>query len=160
MGIVLLVIGLVAAGVVADFAAENASGLAGTQAVDLFGQTFHLSTRNLVLAGAILVAAAVLLIGLGVALLARRRHASRRALEIRVDTLANRGAMLEAQNAVLTQENANLRTRAMELERQAAEGEPDPVPGFGRPSTKVSETALLSPPVPRGDTGEPTQLVG
>jgi hypothetical protein len=151
MGILVLLFGLAAAGVLADVAVENHSGSAPTEAVDVFGQTVHLSTPELAVAGAVLGAAAVVLIGLGLALLGlrlgRRRgqQAERRELDQRLEHLSARSSLLESQNASLMLENEELRRRAEELERTDAGREAQPE-GFGPPSRQVSGTALISPP--------------
>jgi hypothetical protein len=148
LGILVIVLGLAAAGVLADAAVENAAS-GPRHAVDVFGQTVHLSTPQLAVAGAILGAVAVLLIGVGLVLLGRRRarrrgHApDQRELERRVEQLAARSRLLESQNAALTQENSALRLRAEELETEAA---PVPSEEFGPAAGQVSKTALISPP--------------
>jgi uncharacterized protein HemX len=151
MGILVLLLGLAAAGVLADVAVQNDPGLAPKQAVDVFGQTLHLSNRELVVAGAILGAAAVLLVAAGLALLGMRlgrrrdQQAARQDLEKRTEHLTARARLLESQNAALSQENAALKLRAEELERAAG---PAGSEGFGPPSGQVAETALIAPPPP------------
>jgi hypothetical protein len=153
MGILVLLLGLAAAGVLADGVIENGSGPGPGQAVDVFGRTLHLSTPEVALAGAILGAAAVVLIGLGLALLGlrlgRRRgqKAQRRELDERLEHLAARSNLLESQNASLMLENEALRRRAEELEHGAAAPGSEPE-GFGPPATQVSPTALIAPPPP------------
>src|SRR5439155_19182543 len=121
IGIVMMLLGLATAGVLADAAVENASTGSG-HAVDLFGQTLHPSTLQLAVAGAILGAATVVLIGTGLALLLGRRRNRRAAapdraeLERRVEQLAARSRLLESQNSALTQENSALRQQAEDLE--------------------------------------------
>jgi cell division protein FtsB len=166
IGIVVILLGLAAAGVLADAAVENASA-AGTHTVALFGQTVHPSTVQLAVGGAILGALAVILVGTGVAVLraVRRRHRApgpdRRELERRVDQLAARSRLLESQNASLNQENEALRQRAEELE-----GESPPPSGrpeeFGPPARQVSKTALILVPPPPAPPGEnvPRQQAG
>ncbi|MDP9340929.1 MAG: hypothetical protein M3Q23_02225 [Actinomycetota bacterium] len=160
LAIVALLLGLAAAGVLVDVVVENGSGPA--HGVAVFGQTMHLSIRELAVAGAILGAAVVILVAVGLALLARRRgrrraqgtgwQPDRQELERRVEQLAARSRLLESQNASLNQENLALRQRAEELE-PATERSPE----FGPAGSQVSKTALISappPPVPPGG-GEP-----
>lgn len=166
IGIVMMLLGLATAGVLADAAVENASTGSG-HAVDLFGQTLHPSTLQLAVAGAILGAATVVLIGTGLALLLGRRRNRRAAvpdraeLERRVEQLAARSRLLESQNSALTQENSALRQQAEELEdRSGGPGAANP-DAFGPPARQVSKTALISvPPAPAPPGGEPTDHRG
>ena len=91
MGILLILIGLVAGGVVADFLVENDLATAPDQTVALFGGSFRLSTPEVVLGGAVLGALSVLLVIVGVGFL-RGSWGRRRALKRRL-------AMLEQENA-------------------------------------------------------------
>jgi len=152
MGIVLFLLGLATAGAVADFAIENGLATAPDQAFRVFGQTAHLSTTELTVAGAILGAATVILIVLGAALLGhwvgrrREEQAERQEHVQRLKTITAQSSLLQSQNAVLVEENTALRRRAEELEQAAArdvEGS-----GFGPPSRQVAETALITPPPP------------
>jgi hypothetical protein len=65
MGVLLILLGLIAAGVLADFLVENDLATAPDQAVGLFGGSFRLSTPEVVLGGAVLGALSVLLVILG-----------------------------------------------------------------------------------------------
>jgi len=118
MGMLLILLGLVAAGVVADFLVENDLATAPDQTVALFGGSFQLSTPEVVLGAAVLGALSVLLVILGVGFL-RGSWGRRRVLKRRV--------------AVLEQENASHRARenlaaavdSLPLqESQAVTGEP------------------------------------
>jgi hypothetical protein len=97
MGILLILLGLVAAGVVADFLVENDLATAPDQTVALFGGSFRLSTPDVVLGGAVLAALSVQLLILGVGILRGSWGRRRRVLRRRV--------------ALLEQENASLRAR-------------------------------------------------
>lgn len=100
MGIALILLGLLAAGTVADFLLENELGDAG-QAFALFGGTFTLSQTEVVLGAAVLGALAVLFLGLGMGL-ARGSWGRRR-------NERHRMSGLEEENAALARENAELR---------------------------------------------------
>jgi hypothetical protein len=160
IGIAMILLGMAAGGVLADAAVENAS-TGSRHAVDLFGQTLHPSTLQLAVAGAILGAATVVLIGMGLALLVGRRRNRRGAvpdraeLERQVEHLAARARLLESQNAALTQENSALREQAEELEgRPDGPGAANP-DAFGPPARQVSKTALISvPPAPAPPGGQ------
>src|SRR5438034_2853214 len=99
MGLLLILLGLVSAGVVVDFLIENDLAAASDQTVALFGGSFRLSTPEVVLGAAVLGALSVLLLILGVGFL-RGSWGRRRALKRRV--------------AVLEQENALHRASARE----------------------------------------------
>lgn len=111
MGIVLLIIGLLAAGVVADFLIEN--GLPGgpDQNFELLGGTFGLSTGELVLGAAILGALAITLVALGLGLLGVR-WGRRRERIAEVREREQRLGQLETRNVELERENTALRARA------------------------------------------------
>jgi hypothetical protein len=96
MGVLLIVLGLAAAGVVADYAVENHIATAPNEPLVLFGATFHFSTPEVVLTGAVLGALAVIFVILGLGLL-RGSWGRRRALKRRI--------------AQLEQENTNLITQ-------------------------------------------------
>ena len=65
MGIALILLGLLAAGLVVDFAAENWSAGTADLTFALFGGSFTLTQMQVVLAAAVLGAAAVVLCALG-----------------------------------------------------------------------------------------------
>ncbi len=116
MGILLIVLGLVFAGLVADFVVENNLASAPAEPFVMFGGTFdRMSPAGVVLAGAILGVLAVVFVMLGLGLL-RGSWGRRRALKQRV--------------ADLEQENAQVLSR----ERLAAEVKPrEDEPPEGQP---------------------------
>ena len=71
MGVLLILLGLAAAGLVADFVVENDLTTAPNQTVDLFGGSFQLSLPEMVLGAAVLGALAVVLVILGLGLRSR-----------------------------------------------------------------------------------------
>lgn len=94
MSAFLILLGLVAAGVVADFIVEN--GLNGPdQSFELIGNSFHLSMSELVAAAAVLGALAVTLIVLGIWLL-RGSHGRRRTTKSRVADLERENTELRS----------------------------------------------------------------
>lgn len=93
MGIALILLGLLAAGLVVDFAAENWSAGTADQTFALFGGSFTLTQMQVVLAAAVLGAAAVVLCALGARLLRGSRGRRR--------TVQRRIADLERENAAL-----------------------------------------------------------
>jgi hypothetical protein len=98
VGVLLVVLGLASVGLVADYLVENELMSAPADSFSLFGATFELSEPELVLVAAILGAAAVVFVMLGVGLL-RGSWGRRRALKQRV-------ADLERENAeVLSREH-------------------------------------------------------
>jgi hypothetical protein len=86
MGIVLILLGLAAAGLVVDFAVENWSSAANEVTFSLFGGSFTATQVELVIAGAVLGAVAIALCVLGAGLLrgsrGRRRSTKRRMSEL------------------------------------------------------------------------------
>ena len=97
MWILLILLGLVAAGTVADFVVENHLTTAPDQAFVLFRHSFELSRPKLVLAGAILGALAILFLGFGLGLVQGRRG-RRRGLK----TLEQENAELRAKLNLVT----------------------------------------------------------
>jgi uncharacterized integral membrane protein len=94
MSAFLILLGLVAAGVVADFIAEN--GLNGPdQSFQLVGSSFHLPTSEVVLAAAVLGALAVTVIALGIWLL-RGSRGRRRGMKSRVADLERENTELRS----------------------------------------------------------------
>jgi hypothetical protein len=93
MGIVLILLGLFAAGLVVDFAAENWSAGTADLTFALFGGSFTLTQMQVVLGAALLGAAAVVLCTLGAQLLRGSRGRRR--------TVQRRIADLERENAAL-----------------------------------------------------------
>jgi hypothetical protein len=95
MGMLLIVLGLAAAGVVADFAVENDLTTAPDQAVSLFGGSFSFSFPEVVLGAAVVGALAVLLVILGLGLL-RGSWGRRRALKRQIADLRQENADLHS----------------------------------------------------------------
>ena len=86
MGLLLILLGLGAAGLVADYVVENDLTTAPSQSVNLLGGSFNLSQPKLVLAAALLGALAVVLVMLGLGLL-RGSWGRRRALKRQISDL-------------------------------------------------------------------------
>jgi hypothetical protein len=89
MGMLLILLGLAAAGLVADFVVENDLATAPSQTVSLLGGSFNLSLPGLVLGAAVLGALAVLLVMLGLGLLrgswGRRRALKKQIADLRLE---------------------------------------------------------------------------
>ena len=89
MGMLLILIGLAAAGLVADFVVENDLTTAPSQTVSLLGGSFDLSLPELVLGAAVLGALAVFLVMLGLGLLrgswGRRRALKKQIADLRLE---------------------------------------------------------------------------
>ena len=89
MGLLLILLGLAAAGLVADFVVENDLTTAPSQTVSLLGGSFSLSLPELVLGAAVLGALAVLLVMLGLGLLrgswGRRRALKKQIADLRLE---------------------------------------------------------------------------
>ncbi len=86
MGMLLILFGLAAAGLVADFVVENDPTTAPSQAVSLLGGSFTLSLPELVLGAAVLGALAIVLVMLGLGFL-RGSWGRRRALKHQIADL-------------------------------------------------------------------------
>lgn len=95
MWILLILLGIVAAGIVADFVVENHLTTAPDQAFMLFRHSFELSRPKLVLAAAILGTLAILFLGLGLGLL-RGSWGRRRGLRQELKTLEQENTELRA----------------------------------------------------------------
>jgi uncharacterized integral membrane protein len=89
MGMLLILLGLAAAGLVADFVVENDLTTAPNQTVSLLGGSFSLSLPELVLGAAVLGALAVFLVMLGLGLLrgswGRRRALKKQIADLRLE---------------------------------------------------------------------------
>jgi uncharacterized integral membrane protein len=89
MGMLLILLGLAAAGLVADFVVENDLTTAPSQTVSLLGGSFNLSLPELVLGAAVLGALAVFLVMLGLGLLrgswGRRRALKKQVADLRLE---------------------------------------------------------------------------
>lgn len=116
MGIVLILLGLVSAGLVADFLVENHLGTAPSQSVELLGSSVRLSSANLVLVAFIAGVAFVLLVALGIRLVRRSR---------------DRRRVLKRQLGDLERENSELRSTGEPdgAVRAPADGDPSIRPG-------------------------------
>src|ERR671914_634027 len=146
MGVVLLILGLSAAGVIADFLVENGLGEGPDRTFELFGMTFQMSTTEVVLGAAILGAIAITLVAIGLGVMGvelgrrRERRAERRALENRVDSLVRRNDELERRNAELAKEAESARpgsTPAPGPANRAAADPPGGAPDAGGPGGVV-----------------------
>jgi uncharacterized integral membrane protein len=89
MGMLLILLGLAAAGLVADFVVENDLTTAPNQTVSLLGGSFNLSLPELVLGAAVLGALAVFLVMLGLGLLrgswGRRKALKKQIADLRLE---------------------------------------------------------------------------
>jgi hypothetical protein len=101
MGIALILLGLVAAGVVVDFAVENDLAGAPERTFSLFGGSFTFNETQIVLAAAVLGALAVLMVvwGIGVS---RGSWGRRRALRHRVSELERENTDLKTRRPSVT----------------------------------------------------------
>jgi hypothetical protein len=101
MGLVFVLIGLLIAAVVVDFAIENELIGSSERTFELFGGTFSLGETQLVLAAAALGALAVTFVFLGLAM-ARGSWGRRRTLRSRVRTLERENEDLRTRPRVVT----------------------------------------------------------
>jgi hypothetical protein len=95
MGIVLILLGLVSAGMVADFLVENHLGAAPSQSFELLGSSFGLSREELVLVAFIAGVAFVLLLAVGIRLV-RHHRLRRRVLKRRLGDLERENGALRS----------------------------------------------------------------
>jgi hypothetical protein len=97
MGLLLILLGLAAAGLVADFVVENDLTTAPSQTVSLLGGSFTLSLPGLVLGAAVLGALAVVLVMLGLGLLrgswGRRKALKQQITDLQLENTALRSKM-------------------------------------------------------------------
>ena len=93
MGIVLILLGLVAAGLVVDFAVENWSAAANEVTFSLFGGSFTATQVEVAIGAAVLGALAIALCVLGAGLL-RGSHGRRRSTRRRISELERENAEL------------------------------------------------------------------
>jgi uncharacterized integral membrane protein len=105
MGIAFVLIGLLLAAVVVDFAIENDLVGSTERSFELFGGTFSLGETQVVLAAAILGAISVLFFVLGLAL-ARDSWGRRRELRRRVRTLERENADLRTPPRVVVTDHS------------------------------------------------------
>jgi hypothetical protein len=95
MAVVLILLGLVAAGVVADFVVENDLTTAASEPFELFGGSFDLSRPQLVLVAAVLGAVAVLFVVLGLGVV-RGSWGRRRSLKEHISELESENTNLRS----------------------------------------------------------------
>jgi hypothetical protein len=101
MGIAFVLIGLLLAAVIVDFAIENELVGSTERTFELFGGTFSLGETQLVLAAAVTGALAVTFVFLGLAI-ARGTRGRRRTLRHRVRTLERENQDLRTRPRVVT----------------------------------------------------------
>jgi hypothetical protein len=95
MGVLLIMLGLAAGGLVADFVVENDLTTASPQVVSLAGGSFRFSLPEVVLGAAVVGALAILLVILGIGLL-RGSWGRRRALKRQIADLRQENAELHS----------------------------------------------------------------
>lgn len=134
MGIALILLGLLAAGVVVDFAVENDLAGAPERTFSLFGGSFTYNETQVVLGAAVLGALAVLFVVLGIGM-SRGSLGRRRALKHRVSDLERENTELRSRRPPVTvvktddvpadrvTETEAERQREAAAEREAAERE-------------------------------------
>jgi hypothetical protein len=129
MGVILILLGLLVAGVVVDIAVENQIATAATQQLTFAGMTVDVSQPMLAVLSFSLGALAVLLIAAGVG---RFRRARRRTMQDRIDRLE--------------EENARLATR-QNLPNVVRVPEPEPTPEMqSAPAPATQPAAQPAPP--------------
>jgi len=101
MGVLLIVLGLAAAGVVADFVVENDLTTAQDQALTFLGASFRFSLPEVVLGAAVVGAVAVVLVILGLGLL-RGSWGRRKALKRQIADLRQENSDLRSKVHLLT----------------------------------------------------------
>lgn len=101
MGIALILLGLLAAGVVVDFAVENDLAGAPERTFSLFGGSFTYNETQVVLGAAVLGALAVLFVVLGIGM-SRGSLGRRRALKHRVSDLERENTELRSRRQAVT----------------------------------------------------------
>jgi hypothetical protein len=101
MGIALILLGLLAAGVVVDFAVENDLAGAPERTFSLFGGSFTFNETQVVLGAAVLGALAVLFLVLGAGM-SRGSLGRRRALKHRVTDLERENTELRSKRPAVT----------------------------------------------------------
>jgi uncharacterized membrane protein len=107
MGIALILLGLLAAGMVVDFTVENWSEGTGDLTFALFGGSFTLTQIQVIIGAAVLGAVAVVLCMLGARLL-RASHGRHRSARRRVADLERENAALKERRVeIVNEENAD-----------------------------------------------------
>ena len=117
MGIALILLGLLAAGIVVDFAAENWSAGTADLTFELFGGSFTLTQMQVVLGAAVLGAVAVALCIVGAGLL-RGSRGRRRNVRRRVADLERENAALKQRRVSKPDEEAHTVDRPVIVESQ------------------------------------------
>jgi uncharacterized integral membrane protein len=117
MGIALILLGLLAAGIVVDFAAENWSAGTADLTFELFGGSFTFTQMQVVLGAAVLGAVAVALCIVGAGLL-RGSHGRRRNVRRRVADLERENAALKQRRVSEPDEEAHTDDRPVIVESQ------------------------------------------
>lgn len=117
MGIALILLGLLAAGIVVDFAAENWSAGTADLTFALFGGSFTLTQMQVVLSAAVLGAVAVALCIVGAGLL-RGSRGRRRIVQRRIDALERENAALKQRRVSEPDEEAHSDDRPVIVESQ------------------------------------------
>jgi hypothetical protein len=121
MGILLIVLGLAAAGLVADFVVENDLTTAPDQAMTFLGGSFRFSMPEVVLGAAVVGAIAVLLVILGLGLL-RGSWGRRKALKRQIADLRQENADLHSKVHLLTAVGADQARQAGAADQGGAAG--------------------------------------
>ena len=117
MVIALILLGLLAAGIVVDFAAENWSAGTADLTFELFGGSFTLTQMQVVLGAAVLGAVAVALCIVGAGLL-RGSRGRRRNVRRRVADLERENAALKQRRVSEPDEEAHADDRPVIVESQ------------------------------------------
>ena len=117
MGIALILLGLLAAGIVVDFAAENWSAGTADLTFALFGGSFTLTQMQVILGAAVLGAVAVALCIVGAGLL-RGSRGRRRNVRRRVADLERENAALKQRRVSEPDEEAHTDDRPVIVESQ------------------------------------------
>lgn len=118
MGIALILIGLLAAGVVVDFVIENDLAGAPDQSFALFGGSFTLNQMEVVVGAAVLGAFAVMFLVLGFALF-RESWGRRRATRRHMTELERENAELRSKPRVVTVPESERRDESSNREAPA-----------------------------------------
>jgi uncharacterized integral membrane protein len=120
MGIALVLLGLLAAGVVVDFAVENDLAGAPERTFSLFGGSFTFNETQVVLGAAVLGALAVLFVVLGVGL-SQGSRGRRRAIKHRVSELERENTELRSRPTTVTATDTASREDVRVIEEEHGE---------------------------------------
>jgi hypothetical protein len=143
MGILVLVLGLLSAGIVVDFLVENGLGGGPDMTFQLFGGSFHMTVPELVLGAAALGAIAISFVALGMALMGvswgkrKGRAAEMREMRGRLDESERRRRQLEKENGELAKRKPAVVDLRSTDERAATAPPPPPPP----PSRETATTS-------------------